>query len=101
MTAVWMILLAAVLAGLGAWLGAEYNVFSGLGLPQWFSDDAVTAGAIISGLAAIAVMLLAGWLGCRLGESRRDRGEVELVETREAVDTRPGGITGARSGDRP
>lgn len=94
MTAVWMLVLAAILAALGAWLGAEFDVFSDLGLPQWFSRDALTATAIISGLVAIAAMLLGGWLGGRWGERSRSRGEVELVETREAVATTEGGIVG-------
>ena len=92
MTAVWMLVLAAILAALGAWAGAEYDVFAELGLPQWFSDDAFTAGAIISGLVALAAMLLGGWLGGRLGERREDHADVEVVDTREAVAVERGGI---------
>lgn len=96
MTAVWMIVLAAILAALGAWVGAEYNVFGNLSLPQWFSSDAVTTGAIVSGLVAIGAMLLGGWLGGRWGEHHRHARDVELVETRERVDVRAGGIVGRR-----
>jgi MFS family permease len=95
-TALWMLVLAAILAALGAWAGAEFNVFSNVGLPQWFSKDALTTGAIISGLAAIAAMLLGGWLGGRWGEHSGNRGDVELVETREAVTSHSGGILGRR-----
>ncbi len=63
MTAVWTLVLAAVLAGLAAWLGNEYDVFSNVDLPQWFNRDAVTPVAIISGAAAVAGMLLGGLLG--------------------------------------
>jgi hypothetical protein len=96
MTAVWMLVLAAILAVLGVLAGTEFDVFSNLGLPQWFSGDAFTAGAIVSGLAAIAAMLLGGWLGGRWGDRSRTTGDVELVETRENVATREGGIVGQR-----
>ena len=92
LTAVWMILLAAILAALGAWFGAEYDVFKSVSLPQWFDEDAFTSGAIISGLVAIAAMLLGGWLGGRMGERSSGRGDVEVVETHRAVETRSGGI---------
>ena len=100
LTAVWMLVLAAILAALGAWVGAEYDVFSNLGLPQWFSADGLTLAAIISGLVAIAAMLLCGWLGGRWGERSGSRGDGELVETREALATREGGILGRRP-ERP
>ena len=93
LTAVWMILLAAILAALGAWFGSEFDVFKSLSLPQWFDEDAFTTGAIISGLVAIAAMLLGGWLGGRMGERGSGRGDVEVVETRRGVESRPGGIT--------
>ena len=96
MTAVWMIVLAAILAVLGAWLGSEFDVFANLGLPQWFSEDALTAGAIISGLVALAAMLLGGWLGGRLGDSSGEHADVELVESRRGVATRSGGIAATR-----
>jgi hypothetical protein len=63
MTAVWTIVLAAVLSGLAAVLGTEYDVFANRDLPQWFNSDAVTAVAIVSGAAAIVAMLLGGLLG--------------------------------------
>ena len=102
MTAVWMILLAAILAALGAWLGSEFDVFGELGLPQWFSEDAFTTGAIISGLVALAAMLLGGWLGGKLGDSSAQRSDVELVESRRGVATTPGGISATRrEGEAP
>jgi hypothetical protein len=98
LSAVWMIALAAILAALGAWAGSEFDVFSNLGLPQWFSDDALTTSAIISGLVALAAILLGGWVGGRWGEQHSAPGEVELIDTRPAVAAREGGISG---GTRP
>ncbi|CAN5309412.1 hypothetical protein BH20ACT22_BH20ACT22_05120 [soil metagenome] len=92
MTVVWMVVLAAVFAALGAWLGAEYDLFSSLNAPQFFTSDALAAGAIISGLVALAVMLLGGYLGGRLGDRSSRAGEAELVETRRGVTTQEGGI---------
>ena len=63
MTGVWTILLAAILSALAAVGGAEYDVFRNVELPQWFSTEALTIGAIVSGLVAIAVMLIAGAIG--------------------------------------
>ena len=92
MTVLWMVVLAAVFAALGAWFGAEFDVLSELNAPQFFSSDALTAGAIISGLVALAAMLLGGYLGGRLGERSSRVGEAELVETHSGVNAQEGGI---------
>jgi hypothetical protein len=94
------VVLAAILAALGAWFGSEFDVFGDLGLPQWFSRDALTAAAIFSGIAALVAMLLGGWLGGRWGDATHDRTDVELVESRHGVATRPGGIAAASQGER-
>lgn len=86
MTGVWTLILAAILAGLGAWLGSEYNVFRNVELPQWFSRDALTAGAIVSGVVAVAGMLLAGALGGAWGERFHRRADATIATTR------PGGV---------
>ncbi|MDZ5663187.1 hypothetical protein SFC79_15550 [Nocardioides sp. S-58] len=93
----WLILIAAVLAGLGALLGDQFNVTEKIGLPNWFSRDAWTTGAIIAGLLALALMLLGGWLGGKLASRHRDHASVAVVETKRAVRERPGGIVRGRS----
>jgi MFS family permease len=85
----WMIVLAVLLALLGAWLGTQHNVFRSLGLPQWFSSNALATGAIIGGIVSIAATLLGGWLGGRLGDRDGCDRNVELVETREQAHSRP------------
>ena len=96
MTAVWMVLLVAVLAAAGAWLGDRFDVADRLGVSQFLGDDA-GALALISGLLAVGAMLLGGWLGGRLGERHRASSGVEVVETRHGVAKHPGGIVSGRS----
>lgn len=67
MTAVWAVLLAAITATVGAVLGDRYDLFSSIGLPSWFSEGLTTA-AIISGLAALAAMLIGGAVGGLIGD---------------------------------
>jgi hypothetical protein len=83
MTAVWVIVLAAILSALGAWLGAEYDVFRNVELPQFFSRDAATIGGIVSAIVAIVVMLLAGFLGGKWGERYHRRADATILGARE------------------
>jgi hypothetical protein len=82
-TALWFLALAAIASGLGAWLGSEYDVFDKMNLPQPFSTDALTVGAIVSGLVALALVLAAAWWGGRLGERYHRRADELIVHTRE------------------
>ena len=79
MTGIWTLLLAAILSALAAWLGDEYDVLRNVELPQWFSRDALTAGALISGLVAIAVMLLSGAIGGAWGERYHRRADAAIA----------------------
>ena len=83
-TGVWTIVLAAILSALAAWLGDEYDVLRNVELPQWFSRDALTAGALISGLVAIAVMFIAGALGGAWGESYHRRADAAIAAAGES-----------------
>jgi hypothetical protein len=86
-SAVFFVLLAAVLAGAGAWLGQEYNVFSDVRLPQWFTDQTNTTIAVVSAVVGIVVVLVAGWLGGVAGGLYHRRADRYLA--RNAVDGRP------------
>jgi hypothetical protein len=88
----WIVLLAAVLAALAAIAGSRLDARDRVGLPDWFSSDSLGTAAIISGLVGLALALLGGWLGGRLGERHRQSAAVEVVEQRKAVRRRPGGI---------
>ena len=88
----WLVLLAAALAALAAVAGDKYDVTERVGLPSWFSEDAVAPAAIGTGVLALALMLLGGWLGGRLAERHRDSAAVDVVATRRAVAERSGGI---------
>jgi VIT1/CCC1 family predicted Fe2+/Mn2+ transporter len=85
LTAIWAILLAALLSALAAIFGAEYDVLRNVQLPQWFSQDALTVGGIVSALVAIAVMLVAGLLGGKWGERYHRRADAEMISTREGA----------------
>ena len=85
MTAVWAILLAALVSALAAALGGEYDVLRNADLPQFFSRDALTAGAIVSGIAAAVAMLAGGFLGGDWGERYHRRADAAIAATREGA----------------
>jgi MFS family permease len=82
-TGVWTLVFGAILAGLGAWIGSDYDVFRNVELPQWFSTDAFTTRAIITGIAAIAAMFLGGIIGGLWGERYHRRADRAIVSTTE------------------
>jgi hypothetical protein len=86
MTAVWFLILTAVLAGLGIWFGAEYNVVGRVDLPNWFdawfSDRNVTIGAALSGIGAVVVTLVGGFLGGLWGARYHRRADATIVDAR-------------------
>jgi hypothetical protein len=73
-SSMWALLLIAVFAALGAWVGAEYNAFQRVGLPDWFSqlrgDDVTTLG-VLGAVLAVVAMLLGSYLGGRWGAHYR------------------------------
>ena len=82
LTGVWTLLLAALLAGLGAWAGSEYDVFRNVDLPHWFSRDALTVGGIVSAALAALAMLLGGLLGGVRGERYHRAADATIAATR-------------------
>jgi hypothetical protein len=94
MTGIWALFLAALVSALAAWLGGEYDVLGNVDLPQWFSRDALTLGAIVSGLAAVVAMLLGGLLGGLWGERYHRRADDAIAATRR------GGILREREVER-
>jgi MFS family permease len=87
-TGIWTLVLGAILAGLGAWIGSEYDVFRNVELPQWFESDALTAAAIISGIAAIAAMFAGGIIGGMWGERYHRRADRTIVSGPPQTETR-------------
>ena len=82
-TAIAALLLAAALSALAALAGSEYDVLRDLDMPQWFSRDALTTGAIVSGVLAIAAMLLGGLVGGAWGERFHRRADATIASARE------------------
>lgn len=85
-TVVWALLLGAILAGLGAALGDQYNVTARVNLPGFFDADTFTASAIIGALVTLAAMVLGGFLGGRIGD-RYHRRVDDTVATPAAYGT--------------
>jgi hypothetical protein len=68
----WLLVLAAIFALLGALVGPEFNAFGPAGLPDWFSSirsDVRSPVALAILAAFIAVVLAGGYLGGRAGEA--------------------------------
>jgi uncharacterized membrane protein len=79
----WLILLVAVFAALGAWVGAEYNAFSQLDLPNWFSQidtDELTTMAVMATVVMVAATLAGGYIGGRIGETYHTRVDAALID---------------------
>lgn len=83
--AMWLLLLVAVFAALGAWVGAEYNAFQRAGLPDWFSQlhvDDLTVDVIIASIVGVAALLAGAALGGALGEAHNRKLTAALTDTR-------------------
>ena len=81
-TGIWTLVFGAILAALGAWAGAEYDVFENVELPQWFDEDAFTIAAIASGVGAIVAMFVGGIIGGFWGERYHRRADTTIADTR-------------------
>jgi len=81
--ALWFLLVLAVFAALGAWVGEEYNAFAAANLPNWVAQidvDDVTGAAIVMSIVSVVLMFLGGYLGGRIGESYHRRVDAAIVE---------------------
>ena len=92
MVALTFVLFLGVLAALGAIAGDVYNLFDNLrvakaNLPNWFSADTATTGAIVSAVAFVVVTFLGATLGGLWG-SRFHRRADEVIASRAADEPR-------------
>ncbi|HSJ84746.1 MAG TPA: hypothetical protein VLA91_13095 [Acidimicrobiia bacterium] len=81
--ALWFLLLLAVFAAVGAWVGEEYNAFAAADLPNWVAQidvEDVTGAAIVMSIVSVVLMFLGGYLGGRIGESYHRRVDAAIVE---------------------
>lgn len=95
-SATWALLLIAIFAALGAFVGAEYNAFQQAGLPDWFSQlrlgsEEVTMIGVVAAVASIAAMFLGAYLGGKLGETYHQRVDAALSD--RGVESSRGGVT--------
>jgi len=85
MVAVWFVVLLVVLAVLGIVAGDNYNLFDNLrvaeaSLPNWFSTDEITTGAIVSSIAFAVVMIVGAILGGIWGTRLHRKADRTIVE---------------------
>ena len=82
-SALWFLLLLAIFAGLGAWVGQEYNLFATADLPNWVAQidvEDVTTAAIVTSIVFVVVMFLGAYLGGRIGESYHRKVDAAIVD---------------------
>ena len=86
-TALWMLLLITVFAAIGVFVGAEFNILTDSGLPNWIAQidtEDATLAAIVVGIASIVLMFIAGYLGGRLGEMYHRRLDIAMIDAATA-----------------
>lgn len=114
MTAVWFLILTAIFAGLGLWIGEQYNVFVDVEMPNWMATwlgTEATTGAVIGGIVAVLVSLLGGLLGGSLGARYHRAADATIAATSgvagrymeedHVVDLEGGRVVDLRDEDRP
>ena len=84
MVSVWFLALLAVLAVLGVVAGDAYDLFGDLqvakaSLPNWFSADETTTGAIVSSVVFVALMVAAAVLGGVWGTRMHRRADRQIA----------------------
>lgn len=80
----WAILLVAIFAAAGAWAGAEYNAFNNTNLPNWFAQidvDELTTAAVVATVVMVAMTLIGGYIGGRIGELYHRRIDAAIVQS--------------------
>jgi MFS family permease len=87
MVAVWFLALLVVLAGLGAIAGDSYDLFGELqvakaSLPNWFSADDATTGAIVSSIAFALLMVAGAIVGGLWGTRMHRQADRTIAATR-------------------
>lgn len=87
----WLVFLGAILAVLGAWVGASTDAFDRFDLPDRLAQvDAtnLTAAAVIASAVLVVAALLGGYMGGRIGETYHATAEESMVAvTRKDEDT--------------
>lgn len=81
--ALWMLLLIAIFAALGRFVGAEYNAFQQTGLPDWlsqFGGDEVTTAATVAAVILILAMFAGAAFGGAVGDAYNRRVDAALTD---------------------
>ncbi len=80
-TGIWMLLIIALLAALGAWIDVEYNGLFHIERPDWFAWDGLTWETLIGAGAGILAVFLGGTIGGMWGERFHRRVDKTVVAT--------------------
>lgn len=91
MTAVWFILATVVVSGVGALVGNQFNLFGEVTFSGTL-DGETTAVALGVGFVALALTLLAGALGGKLGDRYHKRADRLIASTRTGAVAREGAV---------
>lgn len=67
LTALWFLIVAAILGAVGAKKGSDYNVLRGAHVPGWVDRNVFNGVGIAYAVAAVVVMFLAAFLGGKVG----------------------------------
>ncbi len=81
--AIWLLVLVAIFAALGAFLGQQYNAFQRVGLPDWFtqvSTDDVTPNAIIGAILGVVMLFLGTALGGAVGDGYNRKVDAAMTD---------------------
>lgn len=82
--AIWMLVLVAVFAALGAWVGEEYNAFQRAGLPDWLGQlraDDLTLEVIVASAVGIAALFAGALVGGGLGDAHNRKVDAALTDS--------------------
>ncbi|HVR32961.1 MAG TPA: hypothetical protein VMS74_09690 [Acidimicrobiia bacterium] len=82
--AIWLLLLVAVFAALGAWVGEEYNAFRRAGLPDWLGQlraDDLTFEVIVASAVGIAALFTGALVGGGLGDAHNRKVDAALTDS--------------------
>ena len=79
----WALVVVAVLALVGVWVGAEYDAFDQAGIPEWLpglTEDSITGPGVVAAVVAVAVILAGGFLGGKVGEAYHRKADAALTD---------------------
>jgi hypothetical protein len=81
--AIWLLVLVAVFAALGAFVGQQYNAFQRVGLPDWFTQvttEDVTTMAIIGAIVGVVTLFVGAAMGGAIGDGYNRKVDAAMTD---------------------